>query len=62
MGRLKIEGEGFKQHWGEGCLHGAPHLGGGTPRERDVGMEEVDVGNQEMLHFSRIKTGGELEG
>lgn len=62
VGRLKTEGEGFKQHWGEGCYHGAPHLGGAIPREREVGMEEGEVGNQEMLHFSRIKAGGELEG
>lgn len=59
--RGKIGGEGFKKCWGEGFLYGAPCLGG-TPREREVGMEEGEVGNQEMLNLSRIKTGGELEG
>lgn len=34
----------------------------GPPRERQVGMEEEEGGNQEMLDFSRIKHGGELEG
>lgn len=41
---------------------GAPHLGGAVPRGREDGMEEEEVGNQEMLQFSRIKRGGELEG
>lgn len=34
----------------------------GPPREREVGMEEGEVGNQEMLNSSRIKPGGELKG
>lgn len=63
MRRLKIEGEGFKQHWEEGFIHGAPCLGGGTTKgERSGngggrGGKSGDAGLQQDKTWWRV--GGE---
>lgn len=62
-GRVKIEGGGLNNTGGKDAYMEllalvVEHQG----RERWERRREGEVGNQEMVHFSRIKSGGELKG